>query len=545
VDAIEYQGGTVSEDYSLIEDTDAAGIVLSTEVRQLLARNKTLATMFVMRPDQTRYGTLLADLSNNFAMGKDGYPQDLSAAYTLLVNYVTPANARTKETTRISPAVVSQQSPEATAMTFAQKAALKPGTNGLTHEGVTCCNCQGVEAKVSGLDPSWILLDSQSTVSVFKNPDMLHNIRKSEKVLRAITNGGYQDSSMIGDFPNLGEVWFNTESIANILSLAEVRKVCRITMDSSIAPVMNVHRLDGSIMQFVEHECGLYIFNPNTTNNTVSTYTMISTVVEQKKMFSQRQIKDVDQARELYRKIGRPDEVEFQNILRKNLIRNCPVTVADAQRALVIYGPDIATIKGKTTRTVPSPHVPTFEAVPLPTPILEHHMDVTLCVDFFFVQGIAFLHTISRNIDFRTVSYVADRNKPTILREMKAILHLYKWRGFAIRDIHCDNEFACIREVNRPIQLNVVPANSHVGEIERSIRTIKKRLRTCVHGLPFKRLPKLVIKHMVSDAVRCLNQFPWKHGIFGNAQSRRYCCWCCHTRFQRYAHLVWVLRPGF
>jgi hypothetical protein len=145
--------------------------------------------------------------------------------------------------------MVTQQLPEATAMTFAQKAALQPGTNGFTHEGVTCYNCQGsghyavdcpkgtstgttlvqhnfvlAQTKVSGLDPSWILLDSQSTVSVFKNPDMLRNIRKSEKILRAITNGGYQDSSMIGDFPNLGEVWFNTESIANILSLAEVRK---------------------------------------------------------------------------------------------------------------------------------------------------------------------------------------------------------------------------------------------------------------------------------------------------------------------------------
>jgi hypothetical protein len=31
---------------------------------------------------------------------------------------------------------------------------------------------------------------------------------------------------MIGEFPNLGKVWYNHESIANILSLAEVRKVC-------------------------------------------------------------------------------------------------------------------------------------------------------------------------------------------------------------------------------------------------------------------------------------------------------------------------------
>ncbi len=42
---------------------------------------------------------------------------------------------------------------------------------------------------------------------------------------------------------------------------------------------------------------------------------------------------------------------------------------------------------------------------------------------------------------------------------------------------------------------------------------IKERLRTCAHGIPFQRLPKLLLRHMVDDAVRCLNQFPWKNGI--------------------------------
>jgi hypothetical protein len=61
--------------------------------------------------------------------------------------------------------------------------------------------------------------------------------------------------------------------------------------------------------------------------------------------------------------------------------------------------------------------------------------------------------------------------------------------------------------------MNVVAADSHVGEVERSIRTIKERLRSCVHGLPFRRVPKLLITHMVSDAIRCLNDFPRVNGI--------------------------------
>jgi hypothetical protein len=55
--------------------------------------------------------------------------------------------------------------------------------------------------------------------------------------------------------------------------------------------------------------------------------------------------------------------------------------------------------------------------------------------------------------------------------------------------------------------------HSHVGEVERSIRTIKERLRACVHGLPFKRVPKLLLTHMVTEAVRCLNLFPRRTGI--------------------------------
>jgi hypothetical protein len=57
-------------------------------------------------------------------------------------------------------------------------------------------------AAPGGIDPNWILLDSQSTISVFNNRNMLRNIRRSPHVLRALTNGGFQDSNMVGEFPN-------------------------------------------------------------------------------------------------------------------------------------------------------------------------------------------------------------------------------------------------------------------------------------------------------------------------------------------------------
>jgi hypothetical protein len=139
---------------------------------------------------------------------------------------------------------------------------------------------------------------------------------------------------MVGDFPNLGEVWYNHKSIANILSLADVRKVCRVTMDTANEPALHVHRLDGSVMTFTEHPSGLYVYKGNPTNASVAGYTMISTVARQKELFSRREVASADQARDLYHKLGRPSEAVFTEILKSNFIRNCPVTPSDAKRAL-------------------------------------------------------------------------------------------------------------------------------------------------------------------------------------------------------------------
>jgi hypothetical protein len=156
---------------------------------------------------------------------------------------------------------------------------------------------------------------------------------------------------------------------------------------------------------------------------------------------------------------------------------------------------------------------------------------VTLCVDFFFVQGIGFLHTISRNIGFRTIAPVPDRSRKTILKELQTVINLYRARGFTICDVHGDQEFDCIRHNVYPIRLNVVAADGHVGEIERSIRTIKERLRAGVHGLPYRRLPVVMICHMVSDVARCLNQFPGPNGISRTLSPATLVTGCCRPNF--------------
>ena len=48
-----------------------------------------------------------------------------------------------------------------------------------------------------------------------------------------------------------------------------------------------------------------------------------------------------------------PLERDFENMVRSNMIFNCPVTFSDVKNAKLIFGPDITSLKGKSVRRKP------------------------------------------------------------------------------------------------------------------------------------------------------------------------------------------------
>ena len=91
-------------------------------------------------------------------------------------------------------------------------------------------------------------------------------------------------------------------------------------------------------------------------------------------------------------------------------------------------------------------HVPTFTPIQVPQFVLDHHKDITICKDFFFVQGIPFLHTILQKLQLCTVTQVASCKKEIMLKETKKVIQLYEQQGFNFMDVHADKEFECIRD---------------------------------------------------------------------------------------------------
>ena len=106
-----------------------------------------------------------------------------------------------------------------------------------------------------------VLLDSDSTDTVFCNKNYVTNVRKSDKPLILKTNGGEIVTTEICDVPYLGTQWFNENAVTNIISLADIAEKYRVTMDTKDEKSFTVYLPDKTI-KFPQMRGGLYARNP-------------------------------------------------------------------------------------------------------------------------------------------------------------------------------------------------------------------------------------------------------------------------------------------
>ena len=122
-----------------------------------------------------------------------------------------------------------------------------------------------------------------------------------------------------------------------------------------------------------------------------------------------------------------------------NSIWNCPVIKEDLAIAENIYGPDVASLKGKATRARPTPVV--HDTISIPPELIEAQRNVELCIDTLFVNNMPFLTTISKHIMYRTATWIPSREITSYRSVIEKILAIYTVVGFHVKQISCDCEF--------------------------------------------------------------------------------------------------------
>ena len=333
--------------------------------------------------------------------------------------------------------------------------------------------------------------------------------------MRIQCNAGIGVTNLVGDLPGYGPVWFDPRAIANALSLKLVKEKYHIEYNSNKDDGFVITKPTGEKFKFVQSGVGLHYLDTTLqdTNKNVDTTLVVNTVKENKKNYTNNDYQHTLRAWELQVTMGQPSTATFVEALKNNGLLNCPVTPANVEAAEQIFGPDIRSLKAKTTRRNPPP---------VPARVLERYRNVMVCVDIMYVNRVAMMISVSRNIKFATIEAIPSNKTAILLNGMKGILQIYRRNGFNIEMALMDGEFGHLRGelASMGVTLNETSRDEHVGDIKRYIWTVKEHIRAIFNTLPVNKIPAWLVVEMAKASVFWLNGMPPKDS-FGNQLSPR------------------------
>ena len=395
-----------------------------------------------------------------------------------------------------------------------------------------------------------ILCDNQSTCDVIVNKALVVNIRQSPVTLVLRTQAGQCRINLIADLPGVGTVWYYPEGVANIIS--QHRMVVNSGWDVKYSTdkfrltgktsdlKYECTTMEGIRVDFAPNEKGLHVFDCSpfigegkrgyvfgkdiTDNKTMNGLEMchnmtgvtdeaIDTVENSKKRFSARDQKKALSVRRFQHVAGHPSDGTLIYAAVTNSIKNNPFTKQDVSLTLDMLGKSQYSYQGKRVRR--QPLAVTMNLVPVPPTILNYYKDIELSADVMHVNKIPILVGISKGIHYGSVRALQSMTIPVMETDIKAMMNTYSSRGFCIKVLHVDIQFKAIKDRNNLIgvRVNVVSRGEHVPEIERFIRVVKERARCYFAMLPVKKIPNIMVIHMIITVVFYINAFVWRQGV--------------------------------
>ena len=133
-----------------------------------------------------------------------------------------------------------------------------------------------------------------------------------------------------------------------------------------------------------------------------------------------------------------------------------------------------------------------------------------------YINGVGLMTAIDRTIKYRSVEYVESRHASAYLKALSVIANKYNKAGYYVYMVYCDREFKpLLKDAWDQLELTINYTNTedHVGEAEHNNRFLKERFRTKFHYLPYKAIPRIMIRGLAIQVARQANYFPVKGGV--------------------------------
>ena len=373
----------------------------------------------------------------------------------------------------------------------------------------------------SVLPEDYIQLDQQANVSIFRNERLLKNIRPAS--IPCHVGGINRDGSpliatLVGDYNEFRGVNYHPDASANILSFSETAEYCKNSYDGERNLFMCIPP-SGRKYEYTLID-GLYAYHDKSEPQQYNQ--VYNTVSSNKLAYTKRQVQDAEKARNLMKLLAYPAEDAAINAINKGAIINTPITAHDIHRANKIFGPDLASLRGKTHKH-PS-HPIKNEYLPRQVP-----SEVTLNTDVMFVGDHAFLISVLTPVSVTLTTHLGStkgsRSKAVVRKSLNAQISEVTRRRFVPIALNTDGEGAIHslgpELAEKGIELNPTGAGAHVHVVERKVQEVKERVRGVINSLPFK-LALTLIVWLVLFCVSRINLIPHKGGPIGISPSEAF-----------------------
>ena len=246
-----------------------------------------------------------------------------------------------------------------------------------------------------------VLLDNEASLNIFSNKDLLTDVRKSETVRVS----GSVSVDREGNFGEFGTVYYSGAESANILSFAsQVDSGADVRYDHlsdcfTLQPKGSTRTYRFGRKRVVGSEGRFYFCDWREVERDRA---LVTTVTENLKAFTKREVEQARRAREMLARMGFPTAEQAMSII--NCGSNFDVTARDFQIADAIWGKDIASLNRKTTKRA--------TAIAVSTKILQR--DQVLSINIMYLDKLAILIGVATPLGL-TIAYSlnsADLKKP-------------------------------------------------------------------------------------------------------------------------------------
>ena len=231
-------------------------------------------------------------------------------------------------------------------------------------------------------------------------------------------NAGSIKTNRKGEYGRV-EAWYIPKSIAKIFSMNDIENLHHITYNS-IDGYYVVHTDKGPVC-FHKDKQGLPYIDLDTSVYDAATI-MVQTVRSNYKGFTKKDIKSAKEARQLQDMIGRPSDKDYGGMVSSNMIKNCPIDSTDVSDARAIFGPYLASVRGKTVQRKPKLIVEEYVAVP--KELVSQHKNISMAADVFFVNDIAFLITVVIILKSVTAEHTPVCTSKSLVKHIKHVLQV-------------------------------------------------------------------------------------------------------------------------